>query len=186
MAETLTIARPYAEAAFKVAKQKGKNAENLWAEQLQQLALIAKNADAADFIHNPENNAATVADLFISCLKTEDNKKDPEFENFIRLLADNHRIALLPEISVLFNQDKSEQEGVRDAIIYSAFPLTDEQKNQVLKDFEPKFGCKLKSGDVQIDKNLIGGVRVCVGDKILDASVRGRLEQMSMQLTAAS
>ena len=52
MAETLTIARPYAEAAFKVAKQKGKNAENLWAEQLQQLALIAKNADAADYIHN--------------------------------------------------------------------------------------------------------------------------------------
>ena len=175
MAESVTIARPYAEAIFRVAKETG--AQGNWSQRLQKLALIAQDGDMATVMGNPRLSVEQVADLFISL--SGDN--DATFGNFIRTLAENRRLALLPEVSRLFELAKSQDEGVREAVVYSAFPIDDTQVGVLLQQLESHFKSRL-TGRVVVDPELIGGVRVAVGDQVLDASVRGKLDAMAVAL----
>lgn len=175
MAESVTIARPYADAAFKLAKESG--AQGTWSQRLQRLALVAQDGDMAQVMGNPRLSAEQIAELFISL--SEDN--DPILANFVRTLAENRRLALLPEISRLFDLARSQEEGVQEAVVYSAFPIDDAQVAALMQQLEPRFGTRL-TARVEVDASLIGGVRVTVGDQMLDASVRGKLDAMAVAL----
>ncbi|MDR3157877.1 MAG: F0F1 ATP synthase subunit delta [Zoogloeaceae bacterium] len=175
MAETVTIARPYAEAAFRVAKDAG--TLGAWHDRLQRLALIARDAKMAEVIGNPNLSAGRIAQLFVS-LAGDD---DAVLGNFIRVLAENERLALLPEIAALFKANKSAEEGVREAVIQTAFPLSDADLAALVLQLEAHFKTRL-AATVVVDAELIGGVRVAVGDQVLDASVRGKLETLSAAL----
>jgi len=175
MAESVTIARPYAEAAYKLAKETG--AQGTWSQRLQKLALIAQDGEMAQLMGNPRLSAEQVAELFISL----SDDSDSVFGNFVRTLAENRRLALLPEVSRLFELARSQEEGVQEAVVYSAFPIDEAQVSALLQQLEPRFGTRL-TARVEIDPSLIGGVRVTVGDQMLDASVRGKLDAMAVAL----
>ena len=175
MAESVTIARPYADAVFRIAQESG--AQGLWSARLTRLAMIAQDGDMTLVMSNPRLSAEQVVNLFVSL--SEDS--DPVFGNFIRTLAENRRLALLPEISRLFDLAKGQEEGVKEAVVHSAFPIDDAQVAALLKQLEPRFATRL-TARVVIDPSLIGGVRVAVGDQVLDASVRGKLDSMAVAL----
>src|SRR6201999_2104178 len=98
------------------------------------------------------------------------------------MLVDNHRLTLMPEIATQFEALKNAREGAADATIVSAFPLEGAQLNDLVANLERRFQRKLKPA-VEVDPSLIGGVRVTVGDEVLDASVRARLASMQTALT---
>ena len=175
MAESVTIARHYAEAAYRLAKESG--AQGLWSQRLQRLALIAQDKEMTEVMTNPRLSTEQVAELFISLSADS----DAILANFVRTLAENRRLALLPEISRLFELAKSQEEGVQEAVVYSAFPIDDAQVAALLQQLEPRFGTRL-TARVEVDPSLIGGVRVTVGDQMLDASVRGKLDAMAVAL----
>ena len=175
MAESVTIARPYAEAVYRTAKESG--AQGTWSQRLQRLALIAQDGDMASVMGNPQLSAEQVANLVISLC--DDN--DAVLANLVRTLAENRRLALLPEISRLFDLAKSQEEGIKEAVVHSAFPIDDTQVKALVQELEARFGTKL-TARVEIDASLIGGVRVTVGDQVLDASVRGKLDAMAVAL----
>lgn len=185
MAEIATIARPYAEALFRVAKSPHESANatinlNAWAELLDEMSQVAQLADVKELVQNPKVPSAMVADTFLSVLKSPVNQ---EAKNFIHTLASYNRLLLLPEIAAQFHVLKNAQEGAADAVISSAFALTDAQVSNLCTLLEKKFGRKLNPG-VTVDASLIGGVRVTVGDEVLDTSVRAKLQQMQIALTA--
>ena len=175
MAESVTIARPYAEAIYRVAQESG--AQGIWSQRLEKLALIAQNGDMASVMGNPQLSAEQVANAIIAV----SNDNDAILGNFVRTLAENRRLALLPEISRLFELAKSQEEGVKEAVVHSAFPIDDTQVAALLQQLESHFGTRL-TARVEVDASLIGGVRVAVGDQVLDASVRGKLDAMAVAL----
>ena len=163
MAESVTIARPYAQAL---------------SARLQRLALIAQDGEMARVIGNPKFSARQVSELFVSLSGEAGNK---ELVSFISLLAENERFDVLADISEIYEQLRSEAEGVRDAFITSAFALDDGQLGRLVGELEAHFGGRLQPR-VEVDASLIGGVRVAVGDQMLDASVRGKLDAMKTAL----
>ena len=176
MAESVTIARPYAEALFRAAKESGNLAK--WAEQLALLAQVAANPEARSAIGDPNVAAPQLVDLFRSACGTA---VDAELSNFIQLLSKNDRLALLPEIGALFESYKQAEEGIKQATIISAFPIDASQVNALVPQLESRFKSKLEAS-VSVDPELIGGIKVVVGDQMLDASVRGRLDAMATAL----
>jgi F-type H+-transporting ATPase subunit delta len=177
MAEIATVARPYAEALFRVA-QKGDMAA--WSNLVSELAQIGANPDVKAFASNPSVAPAQLADVIASVVKSP---QPAEAKNFIAMLAENGRVALLPEIGAQFHELKNAQEGSADAQVYSAFEISAGQLSQLVATLEKKFGRKLNP-TVTVDPSLIGGVRVVVGDEVLDTSVRAKLQQMHVALTA--
>lgn len=177
MAELATIARPYAEALFRVAKT-GDLA--IWSDLVSEMAQVGGHPDVKAFANNPKLTDQQVAETFQSLLKSN---LGPEAKNFIQMLVENGRLTLLPEIGTQFQVLKNAQEGSADAEITSAFALSDAQVNDLVATLEKKFGRKLNP-TVIVDPSLIGGVRVSVGDEVLDTSVRSKLQQMHAALTA--
>jgi F-type H+-transporting ATPase subunit delta len=176
MAESVTIARPYALAVFRLAREAG--TQTVWSERLQRLSVIVQDPEMAKVVGNPKFSAGQVADLFISLFSEE---KSQELAKFVGVLAENERLSVLPEIREIYEQLKSADEGIEDAVITSAFPLDDAQLNNLMTELEAHFGTRLEP-HLKVDARLIGGVRVAVGDRILDASVRGKLDAMSTAL----
>ena len=176
MAETATIARPYAEALFRVAKTGNLAA---WSELVSEMANVAAHSDVQALAHNPKVHDGDMAATFMSLLKSPVND---EAKNFVSMLVENGRIALLPEIGVQFHALKNAQEGAADAVITSAFAISDAQVAALVQVLEKRFGRKLNAS-VSVDNALIGGVRVVVGDEALDTSVRSKLQQMHVALT---
>lgn|SRR5512135_1439149 len=176
MAERSTIARPYAEAAFRIADSSGKLPE--WATMLAALAEVAGNERVKVAIADPNMPAPKVAGVFISVLA---GKLTGEAENLVRVLAENNRLELLPEIRVQFEALKDEREGVVEARIISAFELDAAQRSELTKLLEKHTGRKVRTR-VDLDKELIGGVRVVIGDKVIDASVRAQLSALESAL----
>ena len=101
--------------------------------------------------------------------------------NLIDVLATNERLSALPEIADLFEELKAAQEGVKEATIYSAFPVDDKQRKALIEDLEARFNTRL-TAEVVVDQSLIGGVKIVVGDQVLDTSVRGQLESLRLAL----
>ena len=178
MAEPSTVARPYAEAAFKLADAAGSLAK--WSEMLAALGAVAADERVQRAIGDPNLSDAQVAGLFIGVLS---GKLDSEAENFVRVLASNQRLELLPEIREQFDALKNEREGVVEAEVQSAFEMTQEQVGDLVSRLEKKFGRKVKAR-VSVDKALIGGVRVVVGDKVIDGSARAQLGALETALKA--
>lgn len=172
MAESQTIARPYAEAAFKLARELG--ALPAWSDALARLAAVARASGAAELIGNPALAAAQVAGVIAETAGT----LSPEQRNFVGLLAENERLTVLPEIAVQFEALRNAHEGVVDVQVASAYPLTDAQFADVVATLERKVGGKVKA-TVEVDPELIGGVSIRIGDEVTDLSVRGKLQQLA-------
>jgi F-type H+-transporting ATPase subunit delta len=180
MAELATIARPYAEALFK-ASAKDLAGTATWVDEL---AAIAGNAQLQQFAGNPNVSSAQVFDLFASVAPSLGSATLPEqAKNFLRTVIDNSRLSALPEIAAQFRALKNSQSGSSDAVIYSAFAMDAAAVADVAATLEKRFGRKLNA-TVEIDETLIGGIRVVVGDEVLDTSVKARLEQMKVALSA--
>jgi F-type H+-transporting ATPase subunit delta len=178
MAELATIARPYAEALFKAA---GADAAVLKAP-LASLADVAGHPSLRQFADNPKVASQQVYDVVTSVV-TGAGALDPRLANLLRADIDNGRLAALGEVSAQYTALVNARSGVSDATVYSAFPIEAAQLADVAVALERRFGRKLNP-TVQIDPELIGGIRVVVGDEVLDTSVRARLEQMKAALVA--
>ncbi len=176
MAELATIARPYAEALFKAAAA-DLNAAAVWVEALQELA---QNPQLQQFAGNPNVSAAQVFDLITGVVQTA---LPEQGKNFLRTVIENGRLSVLPEIATQFRAMKNSRSGSSDAVVYSAFAIEALALADLTATLEKRFERKLNVS-VELQPELIGGIRVVVGDEVLDASVKARLEQMKMVLTA--
>jgi len=176
MAENVTIARPYADAAFELAR--GAGALGPWSEALDRLAAVAADASMKACINDPKLSSDRLYQLF---LDVAGKGFTPELQNFVRVLVDNERLQVLPEIRDLFVELKNEHEGVQEAEIASAFPLDDATLANLKADLENRFKTRLNV-QVSLDPELIGGVRIAIGDEVIDASVRGKLANMAAAL----
>ncbi|MGH8762484.1 MAG: F0F1 ATP synthase subunit delta [Nitrosospira sp.] len=176
MAEARTIARPYAEAVFRLAR--ANDTLSAWSGMLQFAAVIAGDGRIRALIGNPKVSSRRLGELLIGICG---DKLNDEGRNFILLLAENRRVQILPEVSELFEQLKTQHEGVLGARIASAFAMDDAQLKDLIANLEIKFKRKIEA-KVSIDPELIGGVKVEIGDEVLDASVRGKLEAMAVAL----
>jgi F-type H+-transporting ATPase subunit delta len=177
MAELATIARPYAEALYQVAvkgdlKQVG--------QQLDAVAAVAADPQARQFADSPKVGVDQVFDLINAVSKQQ---LSPSVANLLRAVIENGRLAALPEVAVQFHALANARSGVSDATVYSAFPIDGSQLGGVVEALEKRFARKLNV-NVQVEPELIGGIRVVVGDEVLDTSVKARLEQMKVALTA--
>lgn len=177
MAELVTIARPYAEAAFSLASERGELAK--WSSALALMVAVYEDAQMQAVIANPKVTAADVERLMLA---TCGDRIDGNARNFIQLLASNGRLSVLPQIRALFEQRKAEDEGTIEARISSAYALDDGQLQHIVTLLAKRFAKKI-SPAVDVDPDLIGGIKVQVGDKVWDASVRGSLQQMAATLT---
>jgi F-type H+-transporting ATPase subunit delta len=177
MAELATVARPYAEALFRVAQQGNMAA---WSELVSELGQVGENADLQAFARNPKVSGSQTVDAIASLVKSP---VTPEARNFLDMLVGNDRVMLLPEVAAQFAELKNANEGAADATIVSAFEIAPAQVAELAKTLEKKFGRKLNP-TVTVDPSLIGGVRVEVGDEVLDTSVKAKLQQMQIALTA--
>lgn len=178
MAEPSTIARPYAEAAFKLADDGGKLAE--WSAALAMLAEVAENDRVRVAMADPNLSAAKVAGIFLSILG---GKLSGDEENFVRVMAENRRLALLAEVRTQFEALKNAREGVIEADVQTAFELSDAQLDGLVSALEKRTGRKVKA-QVHVDKTLIGGVRIVMGDKVIDGSARAQLGALESALKA--
>lgn len=176
MAELATIARPYAEALFKAAKA-DTTAAVQWVEEL---AAIAGNEQLLQFADNPKVSAQQVFDLVSGVCK----QALPEIgRNFLLTVIENGRVAVLPEIARQFRTLANAQLGASDAVVYSAYDIDSAALADLAGVLEKRFARKLNL-QVVLQPELIGGVRVVVGDEVLDLTVKARLEQMKAALTA--
>jgi F-type H+-transporting ATPase subunit delta len=176
MAELATIARPYAEALFK-SSQADLNGTAQW---LDALAAVAGNAQLQQYADNPKVTDQQVYDVAAGVLR---EPLPPLGQNFLRTIVENGRLSALPEVAAQFRAMKNALGGASDAVVYSAFPIAAGQLGELSQSLERRFGRKLNV-TVQEDPSLIGGIRVVVGDEVLDTSVKARLEQMKIALTA--
>jgi len=180
MAELATIARPYAEALFKSAAASGSAGLDAAAGWLDTLAAVAANRQVQQFAEDPKVQDRQVFDLItgVTPAPLPDAAK-----NFLRTVIENGRLAALPAICAQFRALKNAKAGTSDAIVYSAFPIDVASLNGVSDVLEKRFGRKLNL-TVELQPDLIGGVRVVVGDEVMDTSVKARLEQMKVALSA--
>jgi F-type H+-transporting ATPase subunit delta len=177
MAEINTIARPYAEAVFRVAKPEDRS---IWLGQLEQLAEVASNPMMRSVIGDPRLSSAQIYSVIDGVVKPA---LQGFAKNFVETLIDNGRIEALPEIAVQFRELVNNASGTADAVIYSAFAIEDAQLKVLVAALEKRFARKIIP-EVVVDQSLIGGVRVVVGDQVLDSSVRGKLDDMRVALAA--
>jgi F-type H+-transporting ATPase subunit delta len=176
MAELATIARPYADALFKAALA-DLNAASVWVEQLKS---IASDLQLQQFADNPNVSADQVFDVISGVAQPA----LPDMaKNFLRTVIANGRLSAVPEIAEQFRALKNAQGGSSDAVVYSAYAIDGAALADLSATLEKRFGRQLNVS-VELQPDLIGGVRVVVGDEVLDSSVKARLEQMKMALTA--
>src|SRR5471030_1160455 len=178
MAETATLARPYAEAVFRLADSGGRLAA--WSGTLARMAQVAAHPDMQACIGNPNLGSDKLYDLVASL----SGELDAEGQSFLRVLIANDRLALLPEIHAMFEALKNAREGVVDAQIATAFEFSGDQLASLVVDLEKRFKRRINP-HVTVDKSLIGGVRVVVGDEVIEASVRGKLNAMQTALLSS-
>jgi len=176
MAELATIARPYAEALF----QSSRDDADGTLQWLDALAAVAGNAQLQQYAGNPNVSHQQVFDLITEVARVQ---LSPAGRNFLGTVIANGRLAALPEVAQQFRAMKNAQGGSSDAVVHSAFPIAPDALARVAQALEKRFGRKLNLTVLE-DPSLIGGIRVVVGDQVLDTSVKARLEQMKVALTA--
>ena len=176
MSELTTAARPYARAAFDYASSN--SVTDKWADMLSFCAAVAEDATMKAALDQPSLNWQQSADLFNEVCA---DQLDDQAKNFIKLLAENDRISLLPDIAVLYHHYQAEAQGTVDAELVSALEVSDQQIEVISASLSKRLGKKV-SLTTRIDESLIGGAVIRAGDMVIDGSVRGRLEKLSNSL----
>lgn len=177
MAEPVTIARPYAEAAFRLARDSSQL--SAWSDMLALLEAITADARVQAVLDDPNVTPQALESFVIG---VAGDRLDGAARNLVQVLIQNGRLALVPHIRGLFEEQRREHEGVLEVRIVSALPITDDQLRELVAALETKRGRKV-STKVEIDPALIGGVRLMIGDTVIDATVRGKLDAMAAALT---
>ena len=177
MAELATLARPYAEALFEVAAKGDVKAAS---QQIDALAAVASDEGLRQFADSPKVSSQQVFDLIASVVSIP---MSPMLQNLLHTVIENGRLTVLPEIAAQFHALANAGAGVSDAMVSSAFPIEPSQLPDVVAALERRFGRRLNV-TVVVEPELIGGIRVVVGDEVMDTSVKARLEQMRVALTA--
>ena len=177
MAEAITVARPYAQAAFLFANSHATLKD--WSEMLGLLAAIASDDSMRELIDSPQLTETQRADLFIDVAAERINEK---CANFVRVLAANGRLQLLPEIAALFEIQRRDAEGSVQAELVSAFPASEAQQAEVIASLRKRLGRDVELS-CSTDKDLLGGAIIRAGDLVIDGSVRGKLERLGTALS---
>ncbi|MDD2761312.1 MAG: F0F1 ATP synthase subunit delta [Methylomonas sp.] len=176
MTELATLARPYAEAAFKRAKETG-NA-GVWADALQFLSAVVRDSDMAAIVNNPKVGGDRLLQLLLDICQ---DRIGDEVKNLLKLLVQNGKLKLLPNISTLYEEYKANDEGYVNVELYSAYALTKAEQHKYVAMLEKQLNKKVNA-TVSIDKSLIGGILAKAGDKVIDGSVSGQLHQLAKRL----
>ena len=177
MAEAITVARPYAQAAFLFANTHHTLKD--WSEMLSLLAAIADDASMSEVIDSPHLTETQLADLIIQVAADRINEK---CANFMRVLASNGRLKLLPEIAALFEIQRRDAEGTVQAELVTAFPASESQQSEVIASLRKRLGREVELS-CSTDAGLLGGAIIRAGDLVIDGSVRGKLERLGVTLT---
>lgn len=180
MAELLTIARPYAEAAFGVARAEQKAnpaAYAQWIAALDSLSAVAQSDTLRPLYDNPGVSVNDLLALFSTAVKD----LSPSQQSLLRVMAENHRLSAMPEVSRQFAHLYHEANAELAVEVHSAFPLSSAQIDAIVQTLHQKYGRKITATST-VDTSLIGGVRIVVGDEVIDASVSGKLAKMSTAL----
>lgn len=180
MAEISTIARPYAEAVFALADQNGSLPQ--WSDALGWLASVAQAPEMSDLFGNPKVTNTQIVGLFDAAAGAA--VMPAEVKGLLQMLGENKRLAALPAVRDQFEALKADREGAVDATIESAFALEGPALQSLVADLERRFKRKIRP-HVSIVKELIGGAKITVGDKVIDGSVRGKLDAMNAGLTGS-
>jgi F-type H+-transporting ATPase subunit delta len=177
MAELTTIARPYASAAFELAKEQKQF--DRWSEMLAFMAPVAHDGTMRAVLDSPRLTEEQAAELFISVCE---ERIDDQGRNFVMLLAKNGRLGLLPEITALFEFMRREAEGKIDAEVVSAQEISKAQIEAIAKALKARLGREVNL-TTRTDENLLGGAVIHAGDLVIDGSIRGGLNRLSTALT---
>ena len=176
MSQAITAARPYAQAAFEEAQKLGELKG--WSEMLCATAAAVENADLQAVIRSPKMDAAKLADLMLAL---SGGKYSQIAQNFIKLLVENNRLLVLPEIYALFETLRAEAEKSIDVVVTSAYDLSDAQKQKVAAALKVKMGREIKLS-CETKRELLGGIVIRAGDKVIDGSARTRLSELAVAL----
>ncbi len=178
MAELATVARPYAEAAFSLAKESGSMAK--WSEMLRTLSLVSQDTQMQAAMGSPKLSGTQKTALFTSVAGNDLNDIG---QRFVGTVVEAGRAALLPQISIQFDALKNSAENAAVAVIRTAMPLTDEQKTSFAASLQKKFGKTIQVKET-VDESLIAGAIISVGDQVIDGSAKGRLAAMAVGIKA--
>ncbi len=176
MSELNTIARPYAQAAFDLAREADELAK--WSEMLGFAAVVSADDVMRKAIDSPNLSVTDQADLFIQVC---DEQLDDQGRNFVKLLAENRRLTLFPEIAALYEELRADAEGTLEATVISAKPMSDTQQQEMADALKARFNREVVL-QVEVDESIVGGAIIRAGDTVIDGSVRGKLEQFAHAL----
>ena len=176
MSELTTIARPYAKAAFDFALEKGQL--DKWQKMLQFSALVVENDEVSQYLTS-SLSSTQIADMFIAICGEQ---LDQFGQNFIRVMAENKRLNVLPNILSAFLTLRAEYEAVKDVFVTSATELTKAQAEKIAKAMEKKLGKKVRLS-TNVDESLLAGVIIRYDDTVIDGSSRGQLNRLSQELS---
>ena len=183
MALHLTSARPYAEALFSKAKETDQLTS--WLVILNSLAKIIKNKSIVSISNNPnisdEETKSVLLELLCETEPETSNILKKKLENFLQLLMHEKRLIALPNIALFYHKLLNDDQGVTEAEVISAFPLSDNQQEHIKTKLERRFSIEVKL-KVTIDESLLGGAIICLGDWILDGSIKGKLTRLAEHL----
>ena len=176
MSQPLTLARPYARAAFELASSAGSLGD--WARKLAFAAQVANDPQMRSLFGNPRVGPAELASLFLP----DGEQADSPFAGFVKLLADNQRLEALPEIAALYEQQKREAEKVLQVRLRTATPIDAGETEKIKDALKRRFGRDIEL-EQTVDPSVLGGAVIDAGDVVIDGSVRGRLHQLEAALT---
>jgi len=176
MAETITVARPYAVAAWRHAEAEGK--ADLWAEMLELMANIVRNETMATIVKDPRIDADRLVQLMLDICGGRINDTA---ESFVRLLVENGKLSLMPEVEAVFSALKSEAGGAVNGTLLAAYPVNAKFEQAIAGAMQKKLNREVNF-TTEEDKSLLGGVIVRVGDMVIDASVKGQIESLANEL----
>lgn len=176
MSELATLARPYAAAVFKRSKETG-TAEK-WSKSLAFISAVLNDKETSVVVNNPKVSKERLSALMLDICQEQ---VDEEGANFLKLLVQNNRLTLAPTIAELFEALKAESEGYVDVEVATAYAFSKEEKQSFTSTLEKTLSKKVHM-NVTVDKSLIGGVLVRAGDRVIDGSIRGQLQQLAKRL----
>ncbi len=177
MSELTTAARPYARAVFEMANEAGDLSK--WSETLAFMGAVADNDEVQTLLAAPQMAKQAGADAFI---KLCDKKLNDNAKNLVNMLAENDRLSLLPEMSVLYEVLKDEAEGSVEALVTAAKKLTQAEETSIATALKKRLGREVKL-KVSVDESLLGGAIIRAGDLVMDGSLKGRLSKMTNMMT---
>lgn len=175
MAEMTSLAHPYANAVFALAKSE--NCIDLWLSNLSDLAQAAKSKGFINLIGNPKISSASIIEILAGFVK----QPHKHLHSFLKTLQENNRLSLLGDIFVLYEKMAEDEQNVSKAVIQSAFPLSERDRAELEQLLSKKYGRKIMAS-VEVHTELIGGIKVLINDTVIDASVKSSLNKMAAQI----